>query len=103
MLAIILNILMLIKEDMLLLSAAAFVALNIIYFTSVKFMLFRFKRKYDKSPLANSMFRVYSSNLISNSPSKKEKRYYIASNKVTLVFNTLLVLCVLFFVMVCFR
>jgi hypothetical protein len=48
------------------------------------------------------MFRLYNKNLISNAPSKREKKFYMVANKVTVAFNCMLLAMVFMFVIACF-
>lgn len=91
------------RGNAIVLNGVLFFLLVGVYFVSVKLFVYRYKRRYNKMPVFNGMFRLYSKSLISNAPSKKEKAFYIATNKLTVVFNSLLVVTVFIFVLLCFR
>lgn len=98
----IIDTLTMLKGEPIVLNGILFFLLVGVYFASIKLFIYRYKKKYHKLPLFNGMFKLYNKNLISNAPSKREKAFYIATNKLTVVFNSLLVVTVLSFVMLCF-
>jgi hypothetical protein len=100
----VLEIFTILKTNVCLAVALGFFIIIALHFAALKLLLYRYKRKYHKTPIVFSgMFRFYSKTLISNVPSRREQQFYMATNKFTLVFNSLLVATVCLFLLICFR
>jgi len=84
-------------------SFALIIAVYIIYVVVIGTHLYSYKKKHQSLPVHYKAFRLYSANLISNSPSKKEKKFYRDTNKITIFFNSLLVLSFLICLFFVFR
>jgi membrane protein required for beta-lactamase induction len=97
------NLLHQISHDFISLTFITFVALYTIYSIIIQLHLRAYRQKYNSKPVHFKAFRLYSKSLISNSPSKKEKNFYIKTNKITYFFNALLVASCLVYVLICFR
>lgn len=92
-----------IKHDFVLLSLITFAIFYGIYALIVRLHLSGFIRKNSKKPMHFKMFRLYSSSLVNNAPSKKEKLFYIAANKITLFFNSLTIIIFVIYLFICFK
>jgi hypothetical protein len=79
------------------------IAVYTIYLVVISMHLYSYKKRHQTLPVHYKAFRLYSSNLISNSPSKKEKKFYRDTNKITVFFNSLLVLSFLLCLFFVFR
>ncbi len=89
-------------HDFISLSLITFVALYIIYSVVMKIHLYKYQQKYNTKPVHYKVFRVYSKSLIANSPSKKDKKFYIQTNRIVYFFNILLVVACVVYVFICF-
>jgi hypothetical protein len=96
------NILYLVKNHFFSISLVSSVSIYALYLLSTRFLLLSYRSKYREKPYHYKMFRLYNEKLISNAPSRKEKSFYIAANKITRVFNAMLLVSVLVFVVACF-
>lgn len=90
-------------HDFISLSLITFVALYIIYTIVIRLHLRNYSNKYNAKPVHYKSFRLYSQSLISNSPSKKEKKFYIQTNRITYFFNGILVTAFIIYILICFR
>ncbi len=88
--------------DFLTFSFLTFVAVYFLYVVIMKVHLYLYKKHYNKSPVHYRNFRIYSSSLISNAPSKTEKVFYRQTNRITYFFNGLLISACLLYVVLCF-
>ncbi len=79
-----------------------FVAVYFLYAVIMKVHFYLYKKHYNKSPVHYRNFRIYSSSLISNAPSKTEKVFYRQTNRITYFFNGLLISVCLVYVVLCF-
>ncbi|GAA4465802.1 hypothetical protein GCM10023093_18610 [Nemorincola caseinilytica] len=93
----------LIKNDFVLLSFITFAVLYLVYMVVIKMHVAKYERKNSKPPMHYKMFRLYSKNLVNNAPSKKEKQFYIATNKITWFFNTLTLVFFVAYLIIVFR
>jgi len=84
-------------------SFALIILVYVFYLVVIGMHLYSYKKKHQSLPVHYKAFRLYSSNLISNSPSKKEKKFYRDTNKITIFFNSLLVLSFLICLFFVFR
>jgi hypothetical protein len=98
----IIDSIMVVKGTVIALSGMLFFLLVGLYFATVKYIVYRYKKKYNMTPVFNGPFKLYSKSLLSNVPSQKEKDLYIATNKLTVVFNSLIVASVFAFVILSF-
>jgi len=80
----------------------AFVTVYSLYVGIMKVHLYLYKKHYNKSPVHYRNFRIYSSSLISNAPTKTEKVFYRQTNRITYFFNGLLISACLVYVVLCF-
>lgn len=78
------------------------VAIYVFYLAATRYLLHTYRSKDRSKPYHYRMFRLYNEKIISNSPSRSEKHFYMAANKVTWVFNALLLLSVASMVVACF-
>lgn len=85
-----------IRNDFVSQTLVTFVGLYTIYMLVARAHLYLYQRENRRKPVHYRMFRLYSKSLISNAPSKKEKQFYIATNRLTWFFNTVMI--VAFFV-----
>jgi hypothetical protein len=90
-----------INHDFISLSFICFLALYGCYMLIMKLLILFFKQKHRRKPLYCHMFTLYTKDHISNAPGR-ERSYYVVSNKVTLAFNSMLISCVMLFVVACF-
>jgi hypothetical protein len=89
-------------HDFISLSLITFFALYIIYTIVIRLHLYGYKKKYNTKPVHYKAFRLYSKSLISNSPSKKDKQFYITTNRITYFFNALLLISFGIYIVICF-
>ncbi len=92
-----------ISHDFISLSFITFIALYISYIVVIKVHLYLYSSKYKTKPVHYKTFRLYNKSLISNSPSKKEKKFYIVTNRITYTFNLILVSAFVIYIFICFR
>jgi hypothetical protein len=92
-----------ITGNLIFLSFSVVIILYLIYMMVIRYCLYQYKNKYQSLPVHYKTFRMYSKNLISNSPSRKEKKFYVQMNKITLFFNVLLISASVIFLLLCFR
>jgi vacuolar-type H+-ATPase subunit C/Vma6 len=92
-----------ISHDFISLSFITFVTLYMMYMAVIKIHVYQYKTKHKVKPIHYKTFRLYSKSLISNAPSKKEKKFYATTNKITYVFNGLLVTAFVIYLLICFR
>jgi len=88
--------------DFITLGFLTFVSVYILYIGIMKVHLYLYKKHYNKQPIHYRNFRIYSSSLISNAPSKTEKNFYRQTNRITYFFNGLLITTCLVYVLICF-
>jgi len=88
--------------DFVTLSFLTFVTVYFLYVGIMKVHLYWYKKQYHKSPIHYRNFRIYSSSLISNAPSKTEKVFYRQTNRITYFFNSILIASCLVYVVICF-
>ncbi len=96
------NYLRQISHDFASLSFITFILLYLTYTVVVQAHVYSYKKKYDSKPIHYKTFRLYSKSLITNSPSKKEKRFYQRTNKITYFFNAVLVTAFAVYLFICF-
>lgn len=92
-----------ITGNVIFLSFTVVIILYLVYMIVVKVLLYQYKNKYQNLPVHYKVFRMYNKNLISNTPSRKEKNFYIQMNKITLFFNVMLIATSVVFLFFCFR
>lgn len=92
-----------IGTDRVLLSLIVLLGLYALYTIVIRVHVGKYVRKHRSKPVHYKTFRMYSESLITNAPSKKEKHFYRVTNKITLVFNVLLVAAFAVFLLLCFR
>lgn len=91
-----------VRHDFVSFSFLAFLVLYLVYLVVVRIHVYLYERKHRSKPLHYKLFRLYSKSLISNAPSKKEKKFYRQTNKITFFFNMLLVLAFVAYLIICF-
>ncbi len=89
-------------SDFLTYAFLTFISVYVVYVGIIKVHLYLYKKHYNKSPVHYRNFRIYSSSLISNAPSKTEKIFYRQTNRITYFFNGLLIAACLVYVILCF-
>lgn len=92
-----------ITHDFVSLSFITFVTLYFAYFIVIKIHVAAYEGRHRSKPIHYKTFRLYSKSLISNAPSKKEKKFYIATNRITYFFNALLIAAFVVYIFICFR
>ena len=92
-----------ITHDFVSLSFITFVTLYFAYFIVIKIHVGAYQAKHNSKPIHYKTFRLYSKSLIGNSPSKKEKKFYINTNRITYFFNSLLIGAFVVYLFICFR
>jgi hypothetical protein len=90
------------SHDFISLSFLTFLILYLLYIIVIRIHLYIYKQKHNSKPVHYKNFRLYSQSLISNSPSKKEKKFYVQTNKITFFFNFLLVTSCIIYIFMCF-
>ena len=91
-----------ITHDFVSLSFITFVTLYFAYFIVIKLHVAAYQGRHRSKPLHYKTFRLYSKNLISNAPSKKEKKFYTTTNRITYFFNALLIIAFIAYIFICF-
>lgn len=89
-------------RDFIYLSILTFVLLFVVYLVTMKIHVYRYTSKHSRQPIHYKMFRLYNKTLISNAPSKKEKEFYRATNKITWTFNALTIAAFLIYLYLVF-
>lgn len=92
-----------ITHDFVSLSFITFVTLYFAYFVTIRIHVAAYHGRHRSKPLHYKTFRIYSKSLISNAPSKKEKKFYINTNRITYFFNGLLITAFIAYIFICFR
>jgi len=92
-----------ITHDFVSLSFITFVTLYFAYFIVIKIHVAAYQVKHHSKPIHYKTFRLYSKSLITNSPSRKEKRFYITTNRITYFFNSVLIAAFIVYLFICFR
>gem|GEM_PF-5256744 len=90
------------RTDLIVLCCVTFISIYLMYLLITQLHFRLYIRQYGKKPLHYRMFRLYSSQLFSNAPSKHEKRFYTVANKITWVFNTLTIVAFFIFLYILF-
>ncbi len=91
------NILSSIGNDFITQTLVTFVGLYGFYMLVARIHLYLYQRDNKRKPVHYRMFRLYSKSLISNAPSKKEKQFYIVTNRLTWFFNTVMIVAFLIY------
>lgn len=91
-----------IGHDFASLSFIIFVALYLVYTVVVRAHVYSYTKRYTTKPVHYKTFRLYSKSLITNSPSKKEKRFYVMTNRITYFFNLVLIVAFVVCLFICF-
>ena len=81
----------LIKDDSLLSGSSLFAVIFLGYFIVMKVHVSGYRIRHDAKPIHYKFFRLYAKSLITNSPSKSEKKFYATTNRMTFFFNSLLI------------
>ncbi len=92
-----------ISHDFASLSFITFVTLYTLYTIVIRLHVNAYSQKNKSKPLHYKPFRLYSKSLINNAPSKKEKHFYIATNRITYAFNLIMVIAFVVYIFICFR
>jgi len=79
------------QQDVLYRIFALFICVLVIYVIVMQLYVRTFRPSRSTKPLRYKYFRLYSNDLIKNSPSRTEKKYYNTANVMTAVFNGIMV------------
>ena len=97
------SLLSVLKSDALLLGSVTLFALFVTYMTVMRIHVFLYTQKHEKRPIHYKVFRLYNKSMITNCPSKSEKKFYAKTNKLTYFFNSVMIFSFVVFVYVYMR
>lgn len=69
-----------------------FLVSNVAYITMMKMMVAGYYKRKSKKPLHFKLYRYYNPEMVKKVTSKSEKAFYLKSNRVTVLMNSIIIL-----------